>query len=108
MNEESVLSAWLERIGSPARAESVRVAFEDARREGPQAAPKRLQAKGQFLLYEYTMSEKFLLESLELNPNNSEAYYLLGRTYHIQNESEKALQAYYKSLLLLYGEPPTH
>ena len=73
-----------------------------------QAERNFILGKGHFLLNEYTMSEKFLLESLELNPNNSEAYYLLGRTYHIQNESEKALQAYYKSLRLLYGEPPTH
>lgn len=59
--------------------------------------------KGYFLLEEYDSAEKFLLESLKLNARNSEAYYLLGRMYHIQNKQEKAVEAYYESLRLLYG-----
>ena len=59
--------------------------------------------KAHFLLEEYDSAQDFLRESIQFDPSSSEAFYLLGRIYHIQNKSKEALQAYYTSLQLIYG-----
>ena len=52
---------------------------------------------------DWAQAEKNLLEALKYNPKDSETLYELGRVYHLQNQNEKALELYSKSLELIYG-----
>jgi len=90
-------------VSEPQKAIDTITPIETSQKE-QQAIRTFLLGKGHYLLKEYEMAEKCLLESLELDPLSSEAYYLLGRVYHVQNQTEKAVQAYYESLRLLYGQ----
>jgi tetratricopeptide (TPR) repeat protein len=52
---------------------------------------------------DWAQAEKNLLEALKLNPKDGEVLYELGRVYHLQNQKDKALDLYSKSLELIYG-----
>ena len=55
---------------------------------------------------DWAQAEKNLLEALKYKPKDSETLYELGRVYHLQNQNEKALDLYSKSLELIYGNGP--
>jgi tetratricopeptide (TPR) repeat protein len=55
-------------------------------------------------LEQYEQAEKYLLEAVELDPQNSQAFYILGRVYHLQNLKDKALEAYFTALRLIYND----
>jgi Flp pilus assembly protein TadD len=50
-------------------------------------------------------AEKLLLEATRLNPQSSRGFFELGKTYHTKGEFERAMQAYYKALALVFSEP---
>jgi tetratricopeptide (TPR) repeat protein len=52
---------------------------------------------------DWAQAEKNLLDALKYNPKDSEALYELGRVYHLQDQKDKALELYSKSLELIYG-----
>ncbi|MBC8378141.1 MAG: tetratricopeptide repeat protein [Planctomycetes bacterium] len=73
-------------------------------------ADKRHQALRAFVLgkaysqlKDYSGAEKYLLEAVDLDPKNSQAFYELGKVFHSQNQNEKAIELYRKSLDLIYG-----
>jgi len=49
--------------------------------------------------------EKLLLETTTLNPKSSRAFFELGKVYQARGQVEKAMRAYYKALVLVFGEP---
>jgi tetratricopeptide (TPR) repeat protein len=55
------------------------------------------------MMKDWAQAEKNLLDALKYNPKDSEALYELGRVYHLQDQKEKALDLYSKSLELIYG-----
>ena len=48
-------------------------------------------------------AEKVLLEATKLNPNESRAFFELGRIYQARGDKDKAMEAYYHALLLIFG-----
>ncbi len=53
---------------------------------------------------ELDAAEKILLEATMLDPKSSRSFFELGRVYQAKNEVEKAMQAYYSALLLIFHE----
>lgn len=49
-------------------------------------------------------AEKHLLESIHQDPMSPRLYFELGRIYQQRNDSEKAMQAYFQALQLIYRE----
>jgi Tfp pilus assembly protein PilF len=49
-------------------------------------------------------AEKFLQEGVKQDPNSPRLRFELGRIYQKRNDSEKAMQAYFRALQLIYGE----
>ncbi len=48
-------------------------------------------------------AEKLLLEATTLNPKSSRAFFELGQVYQAKGQVEKAMQAYYRALTLVFG-----
>jgi tetratricopeptide (TPR) repeat protein len=55
-------------------------------------------------LKDYSRAEKYLLETVTLNPKDSQAFYELGKIYQLQHLTEKAIDCYRESLDLIYRE----
>lgn len=49
-------------------------------------------------------AEKHLLEGIHQDPMSPRLYFELGRIYQQRNNSEKAMQAYFQALQLIYRE----
>ncbi len=49
-------------------------------------------------------AEKFLQEGIKQDPTSPRLYFELGRIYQQRNDSEKAMQAYFRALQLIYQE----
>jgi len=49
-------------------------------------------------------AEKFLQEGIKQDPTSPRLRFELGRIYQKRNDSEKAMQAYYRALQLIYRE----
>jgi len=47
---------------------------------------------------------KYLLESTTLNPTSGRAFFELGRVYQAKEQDDKALSAYYRALVLIFGK----
>jgi tetratricopeptide (TPR) repeat protein len=47
---------------------------------------------------------KYLLESTKLNPTSGRAFFELGRIYQAKEQDDKALSAYYRALVLIFGK----
>lgn len=54
---------------------------------------------------ELDVSEKFLLESTTINPKSSRGFFELGKIYHAKGQPEKAMDAYYKALTVVFDKP---
>jgi len=52
---------------------------------------------------ELDAAEKLLLETTTLNPKSSRAFFELGQVYQAKGQVEKAMQAYYRALTLVFG-----
>ena len=50
-------------------------------------------------------AEKLLREATDVNPKSTRAFYELGKVYHATGKSQKAVQAYYKALAIIFEEP---
>jgi len=50
-------------------------------------------------------AEKLLLETVTINPKSSRGFYELGKVYHAGGQTEKAMQAFYKALAIVFAEP---
>jgi hypothetical protein len=50
-------------------------------------------------------AEKFLLEAVKMHPKSSRGFYELGKVYQARGQTEKAMQAFYKALALIFAEP---
>jgi tetratricopeptide (TPR) repeat protein len=50
-------------------------------------------------------AEKLLVEATKLNPRSSRAFFELGKLYHAEQLHDKAMQAYYRALALVFSEP---
>jgi tetratricopeptide (TPR) repeat protein len=48
-------------------------------------------------------AEKLLLEATTLNPKSSRAFFELGQVHQAKGQVEKAMQAYYRALTLVFG-----
>jgi len=53
---------------------------------------------------ELDAAEKFLLEATSLNPKSSRGFFELGKVYQARGQTEKAMDAYYKALALVFAE----
>ncbi|MHC4565725.1 MAG: tetratricopeptide repeat protein, partial [Planctomycetota bacterium] len=49
-------------------------------------------------------AEKFLQEGIGQDPTSPRLHFELGRIYQKRNDSEKAMQAYFRALQLIYRE----
>ena len=49
-------------------------------------------------------AEKYLLEGIRQDATLHRLFFELGRIYQKRNDSEKAMQAYFRALQLIYGE----
>ena len=54
---------------------------------------------------ELDAAERLLLEATTLDPKSSRGFFELGKVYQARDEIEKAMQAYYTALLLVFEEP---
>ena len=54
-------------------------------------------------LKDYPTAEKYLLEAVAFDPKNGQAFFELGKIYQLQENTEKAVVFYRKSLDLVYG-----
>ena len=59
------------------------------------------------LIGDLDQAEKLLTEATQANPRASRSFYELGKVHHTAGRPEKAMQAYYKALALLFDEPLT-
>lgn len=59
------------------------------------------------LIGDLDQAEKLLTEATTANPRASRSFYELGKVHHAAGRPEKAMQAYYKALALLFDEPLT-
>jgi cytochrome c-type biogenesis protein CcmH/NrfG len=48
-------------------------------------------------------AEKVLLEAIKLNPKSGRAFFELGRIYQTKDNKDKAINAYYQALILIFG-----
>lgn len=71
---------------------------------GQQSIQAYILGKACRQLKEYEQALKYLLKAVELDPKNSRAYYELGTIYSLQDQKDKALEAYRKALNLIYGD----
>lgn len=67
-----------------------------------QAARAFVLGKAYSLLNEFSQAEVHLLAAVELDPEHSQAFYELGKLYHLQKQSDKALESYRKALDLVF------
>ncbi|MHC4475461.1 MAG: tetratricopeptide repeat protein [Planctomycetota bacterium] len=49
-------------------------------------------------------AERLLLEATTLDPRSGRAFFELGKLYHSRQQTDKAMQAYYRALLIVFGE----
>jgi hypothetical protein len=49
-------------------------------------------------------AQKYLLESTKLNPTSGRAFFELGRVYQAKEQDDKAMDAYYRALVLVFGK----
>jgi Tfp pilus assembly protein PilF len=56
-------------------------------------------------LGELDTAEKLLVGATKLDPRSSRAFFELGKLYHTQERPDKAVQAYYRALALVFDEP---
>lgn len=49
-------------------------------------------------------AERFLLEGVRLDATSHRLFFELGRVYQDRDDSERAMQAYFRALTLIYGE----
>ena len=54
---------------------------------------------------ELDLAEGLLLESTTINPKSSRGFFELGKIYHAKGQSEKAMDAYYRALAVVFDEP---
>ena len=47
---------------------------------------------------------KYLLESTKLDPTSGRAFFELGRVYQAKKQDDKAMDAYYRALVLIFGK----
>lgn len=55
-------------------------------------------------LADFETAENVLLESIAINPKASRAFYELGKIYQATEQSQKAIEAYRKALMLIFDE----
>jgi len=56
------------------------------------------------IIGELQEAERFLQEGIQQDPKSPRLYFELGRIYQHRKDSEKAMQAYFRALQLIYGE----
>ncbi len=54
---------------------------------------------------EFDTAEKLLVEATRLNPKSTRGFFELGKLYQAKGQAEKAVDAYYRALALVFNEP---
>jgi len=80
--------------------ESLAEYTEGAKYHEPNAFDLKVVALDYVLLFDYLDADKWLTKSLQWNPNDSEAWYYLGRTKYNENRFEEAVKSFERCLKL--------
>ncbi|AXC12966.1 hypothetical protein ACPOL_3685 [Acidisarcina polymorpha] len=72
-----------------------------ARLQNPSALDLRWVALDYVLLHAYTDAHTWMVKSLELNPNDGESWYSLGRIQYTENRFAEAITSFNKALVLM-------
>ncbi|MDH4202814.1 MAG: tetratricopeptide repeat protein [Phycisphaerae bacterium] len=91
-------------VADPNKAISLVETIRSSGKDSQDAVRFFILGKSYFQLGDYAKAEGYLQETVVLDPKNSQAFYELGRIYQFQNQDKKAMEAYRKSLDLIYRE----
>ena len=91
-------------VSDPNKAISSVEAISSSGKKSQEAVRLFILGKSYVQLGDYAKAEEYLQKTVLIDPKNSQAFYELGKVYQYQNQDKKAIDAYRKSLDLIYGD----